>query len=455
MGSIREKLMAEQGIVPTGLGRLFKSSRGLARAGLLALGRDRNGEVDPERLLALVRELGELRGLAMKGGQLLSYIDATLPAGLREQLAVLQTAAFATPFSAVQACLKAALGPKVELFRELDPAPVAVASIGQVHRGVLRDGREVAVKVQHAQVEASLRGELSTARRGAAMAAMLLPGMGASVREVVDEVRTALFEECDFVLEASRQTRFGTFYAGHPMLRIPAVVPELSARTVLTSAWCPGAPLSSLSASAPQSVRDQVGVALYELFVGTLYHQGVFHADPHPGNAAIAGDGKVVIYDFGCVRQFDRATVHAFARLARAVRSTDVDAIYAAFVAFGGTLPADAAGRDKLRLMLRGFFGPMAQRGVHAVDAGAGFESRQVMSDKVFISKLKLPAKLIFLFRLRFGLYAVLAQLGAMADWAALESRWAEALERDDAPPDPSLRPSPCPEHPGPRGLVA
>ena len=247
MGSIREKLMSEQGIVPTGLGRLFKSTRGLARAGLLALGRDRNGEVDPERLLALVRELGELRGLAMKGGQLLSYIDATLPACLREQLAVLQTAACATPFSAVQACLKAALGPKVELFRELDPAPVAVASIGQVHRGVLRDGREVAVKVQHAQVEASLRGELSTARRGAAMAAMLLPGMGASVREVVDEVRTALFEECDFVLEASRQTRFGTFYAGHPRLRIPAVVPELSARTVLTSAWCPGAPLSSLA----------------------------------------------------------------------------------------------------------------------------------------------------------------------------------------------------------------
>lgn len=104
--------------------------------------------------------------------------------------------------------------------------------------------------------------------------------------------------------------------------------------------------------------------------------------------------------------------------------------------------------------MLRGFFGPMAQRGVHAVDAGAGFESRQVMSDKVFIGKLKLPAKLIFLLRLRFGLYAVLAQLGAMADWAALESQRAEALERDDAPPDPSLHPSPCPEQPGPRGLV-
>jgi hypothetical protein len=83
--------------------------------------------------------------------------------------------------------------------------------------------------------------------------------------------------------------------------------------------------------------------------------------------------------------------------------------------------------------MLRGFFGPIIQRGVHAVDAGAGFESRQVMSDKAFISKLKLPGKFIFLFRLRFGLYAVLAQLGATADWAAIESEWAEALEHPDA----------------------
>lgn len=430
MMSLRDRLLSEEGVVPTGLARLWKSSRGFARAGLLAIGRDRNGDLDMQKVLALVHELGELRGLAMKGGQLLSYIDATLPAGLREQLAVLQTAARATPFAEVQASLKNSLGHRIELFRELDRAPIAVASIGQVHRGVLRDGREVAVKVQHPQVEASLRDELSTARRGAAVAAALLPGLGGSVRDVVDEVRTALLQECDYELEASRQSLFGEFYATHPALRIPAVFPELSTRTVLTSAWCPGAPLSSLSASAPQSVRDLVGVALYELFVGTLYRHGAFHADPHPGNMAVASDGKVVIYDFGCVRQFDRETVRDFARLARAVRTDAADDIHAAFVAFGGTLPADAPGRAKLRLMLRGFFGPMAKQGVHAVDAGAGFESRQVMADKAFISRLKLPGKLIFLFRLRFGLYAVLAQLGATADWAAIESQWAEALER-------------------------
>lgn len=429
MMSLRDRLLSEEGVVPTGLVRLFKSGRGVARAGLLALGRDRNGDLDAQKVLALVHELGELRGLAMKGGQLMSYIDTTLPAGLREQLAVLQTAAYATPFVEVEASLKNALGQKIELFRELDRVPIAVASIGQVHRGVLHDGREVAVKVQHPQVETSLRGELSSARRGAAAAAALLPGLGASVRDVVDEVRTALLQECDYELEATRQSQFGAFYAKHPVLRIPAVFPELSARTVLTSEWCPGAPLSSLSASAPQSLRDRVGVALYELFVGTLYQHGAFHADPHPGNVAVAGDGKVVIYDFGCVRQFDRETIRAFARLARAVRTDEADDIHSAFVAFGGTLPADATGRDKLRRMLRGFFGPMVQQGVHAVDAGAGFESRQVMSDKAFISRLKLPGKLIFLFRLRFGLYAVLAQLGATADWAAMESQWAETLE--------------------------
>jgi predicted unusual protein kinase regulating ubiquinone biosynthesis (AarF/ABC1/UbiB family) len=173
-------------------------------------------------------------------------------------------------------------------------------------------------------------------------------------------------------------------------------------------------------------LRNELGVALFRFYVGTLYQHGVFHADPHPGNYAFPEQGGLVIYDFGCVRCFERETVAAFARLLAALRSERDDELHAALLALGAHPPE--AELAEMRQLLRGFFAPMLTPGARAIDAGAALAGKELLRDKRRLARLGLPGRFLFLFRLRFGLYAVLARLGAVADWAALEMRWGAAL---------------------------
>src|SRR5262249_55238535 len=147
--------------------------------------------------------------------------------------------------------------------------------------------------------------------------------------------------------------------------------------------------------------------------------------DPHPGNFAFRDDGRVVVYDFGCVRELAPALRRGFAALAAATRADDLEAMSAALQTLGGRAPTHPKGRDRLRRLLRGFFGPLLQPGARRIALDEGFDARQMMGDKRAIARLELPGRMLFLFRLRFGLYAVLARLGAEVDWAALERGWA------------------------------
>jgi predicted unusual protein kinase regulating ubiquinone biosynthesis (AarF/ABC1/UbiB family) len=438
VAALLARFREEDVAVPTGrLSRLWRTGRsaaGMARA-VLGGARRARGEglaaADRAAIVKLTTRLGELKGITMKLGQILGYIDPTLPPELRELLSVLQTQAPASPFSAVEATLRAAFGARAdELLDGLSRAPVAVASIGQVHRGVLADGREVAVKVRHAGIEQALEADFRNAATGAVIA-RLFPG-GSSVRGLLDEARTAMLEECDFALEAARQRELATWYADHPTITIPDPIDAWCAPAVLTTPWLPGRTLDELLAGQPtQQERDRIGGALFELFVGTLYLRGVLHADPHPGNFAIRPDGRVVIYDFGCVRRFEPGIVAALGELLRAVRADDDRALDEALRRLGAVPPTKPSARGHLRELLRGFFGPLLEPGTHAVDPGGALALGSVMRDKRAVLGLELPGSLLFLLRLRFGLYAVLARLGARADWAALELRW--AAEREHA----------------------
>lgn len=432
VAALLARFREEEVAVPTGrLARLWRTGRSAAGMAGAVLGGKWRGRgdglaaADREQIARLATRLGELKGIAMKVGQILAYVDPTLPPELRELLAVLHTQAPASPFAAVEATLTDSFGPRApELLAGLERTPVAVASIGQVHRGVLADGREVAVKVRHAGVEQALRADFRNAALGAVFARMF-PG-GSSVRGMLDEARTAMLEECDLALEAARQREMADRYADHPALLIPRPIDEWCAPAVLTTPWLPGRSLDELLAENPsQDERDRVGIALFELFVGTLYRHGVFHADPHPGNFAFRSDGRVVIYDFGCVRRFEPAVVGALIALLHAVRADDEDAIADALVQLGAAAPTRPQTRAHQRVLLRGFFAPLLEPGVHAIDPGGALAAGDVMKDKRAILELSLPGSLLFLLRLRFGLYAVLARLGARADWAALETRFA------------------------------
>jgi len=442
---LREQLLGtERPVVRSGLERLWKTGRGAAGLALSVVGGKLRGKgegleaADVRAVSQLVSRLGELKGIAMKAGQVLGYIDPTLPPELRGLLSVLQTASPASPFPQVEATLRDAFGARTDvLLAGLERQPVSVASIGQVHRARIPEGTEVAVKVRHPGIVEALQSDFRTASRGSSFASVLLPGASSSIKSFIDEARTTLLEECDFSLERERQATFARLFAGDEVILIPAVEPEWCARAVLTTRWMPGQSFDAFLATNPsQEVRDRMGVALFSFYVGTLYRHGLFHGDPHPGNYAFREDGRVVVYDFGCVRSFDAATLRAFSALVDAVRADEEGRVREAMVALGAQPPGDAEGLAKLRALLRGFFAPLLEQGPRLVHPGAGFEAQEVLRDKLFLAKLSLPGRFLFLFRLRFGLYAVLARLGAVADWGALESAWAaEArLTKKDEP---------------------
>jgi predicted unusual protein kinase regulating ubiquinone biosynthesis (AarF/ABC1/UbiB family) len=414
---LRARLLGEERAVPTSsLGRLWRTGRGLGSALLL------RGGFDEKDLEKLVSGLGELKGVAMKAGQMLSYVGEGLPPELRAALSLLQTAAPATPFARIQEIVRTELGGDAEtLLAGLEPAPVAVASIGQVHRARWR-GLEVAVKVRHPDVEQALQADFRSARIGGVMGAMM---GGSTVKELIAEARAGFLEECDFALEGRRQRRFAELFAGDPVIAVPPV--EHASTSLLVTRWMGGRGLETLVASAPpQAERDRLGEALFRFWFRTLYREGLFHGDPHPGNFAFTDDGKVVLYDFGCVREFDPDFRRAFAALAAATRADDVEAMALAFGRLGGRAPSDGRGRDDLRRFLRGFFGPLLAPGRRRIAPDEGLDARRIMRDKRAALALQPPGRMLFLFRLRFGLYAVLSRLGAEADWGALEAQWSD-----------------------------
>lgn len=418
----------------TGLRRFGRTIRGAAGlAGGVVLSKRRAakgalGEADLARMEALVRRLGDLKGLPMKAGQILGYLEADVPEELRRLLALLQTQSQPTPFEQVEAILREDLGDDraAALLARLDRLPVSTASIGQVHRARLPDGTEVAVKVRHPDIEASIRADFQGASAGTGFARMIVPGAGKMARAFMEEARDRLLEECDYGLEAERQRRFGRLFGDDPAVVVPDVHDAWCGPRVLTTTWQDGQDFEAFAASAPQAARDAAARALFEVYIGALYRHGLFHADPHPGNYRFR-DGQVVVFDFGCVRAFEPGEVRAFAALTHAVRDADEDAMRRALTELGAVPPSDAKAFAHVRGLLESFFGPMRTPGPHPIDAKVAFDARRIMEDKLAMMRLRLPGKLLFLFRIRFGLYSVLARLGAVLDWAALE----EACARD------------------------
>ena len=431
-----EHLRSKEGTpIPTSsLGRLSRTALTGARVGLGALagkmhGRASNlGSLSPEALARLVESFGELKGIAMKVGQILSYVDGSLDPEARRLLAVLQLYSQPTPFAQIEQTIQEDLGTRGRaLLACLEREPVATASIGQVHRAEREDGTPVAVKVRHPGIDIAIRADFQAAAIGKVMARVFAPGV--DIADIIEEAQARFLEECDYVLEARRQTRFSELFAGHESIAIPAVHLDWSGPRVLTTTWCEGANLEAFLRSRPLSeARERAARSLYEFYVGTLYLHGLFNADPHPGNLLFSSEGRVTILDHGCVREFDSDTVAGLVRLSRAIRADNQRQIQGALSAIG--MPKPSADFDVTRGLLRGFFAPLLTPGRHAIPADQAVAMGETVKLKRKMMKMRLPGKLMFLFRIRFGLYAVLSRIGAELDWAALEDELAGNLGR-------------------------
>ena len=259
-------------------------------------------EVQARTADQVFKVLGELKGGAMKFGQAMSIFEAAMPeefAGpYRATLTRLQDAAPPMPASIVHAVLVAELGPRWrQKFVSFDDKPAAAASIGQVHRAVWKDGRDVAVKLQYPGAGEALIGDLNQVSRVARLAATWIPGL--EIKPILDELKSRVAEELDYRLEAKSQKAFATAFKGDPEFAIPEVVYHKG--NVLVSEWLDGTPLSKIIATGSQQARDAAATRYLEFLLVGPQRAGLLHADPHPGNFRMLADGRLGILDFGAV----------------------------------------------------------------------------------------------------------------------------------------------------------
>jgi len=261
-------------------------------------------EVQARTADQLFKVLGELKGGAMKFGQAMSIFEAAMPEDLagpyRETLTKLQDAAPPMPAPIVHAVLVAELGVRWrQKFLAFDDKPAAAASIGQVHRAVWKDGRDVAVKLQYPGAGEALIGDLNQVSRVARLAATWIPGL--DVKPVLDELKSRVAEELDYRMEAKSQRAFAAAFKGDPDFAIPDVVHEKG--NVIVSEWLDGTPLSKIITTGSQQARDAAAAHYLEFLLVGPQRAGLLHADPHPGNFRLLPDGRLGILDFGAVNR--------------------------------------------------------------------------------------------------------------------------------------------------------
>ena len=417
-------MSSDKKIPASRLGRLVRLAELGARTGAtMLLERD---STDAAKRAAEV--LGNLRGIAAKVGQMAGYVDGLVPEEHRDayqaSMKMLLAQAPRSSPDAIRHLVEEELsGPIDRLFAEFDSVPVASASIGQVHRAILPNGQEVAVKVQHPGIAEAVESDLQNA--GLVESSLSMMGTRRlDSKNVLEEIRARFREELDYRKEAERQTAFARVHEGDQQIMIPQVFPEHTSRRVLTTQFMRGGSLDDAS-RLPEGERIAIGQTLWRfVYKGTLVGD-MFNADPHPGNYFFLDGGRVVFLDFGCVQTIPAKRQPIARRLHRAACDRDE----AAFTAAGKLMLETRGGPHEKRVLsyLRRAFEPQFSspyritREYVASLVGqmkdAGTETLRQKDD----SFVPMPEGMLFMNRLQFGFYSVLARLDVAVDYAAVE----------------------------------
>lgn len=280
----------------------------------------------------LIEGSAELRGAFTKIVQMLSMRSDLLPAEAIDVLAAARSAVPPMAFDRVRGVIETELGASVEdRFARLDREAVAAASLGQVHRGVLTDGTDVAVKVQYPGVETSVGQDVKNAKallRVLARIARDVTRRPIDVKQVAHELEERLLEELDYRREADSLDEFRALVADDPEVEVPRVVRSHSATRVLTMTWVEGYPLEHvMSPGMDPAVQDWCAEKLFRLFAREIFEFGVIHTDPHPGNYRVTHHPRLIMLDFGSVRRLAPEIRSGYVALARAVVADDATAM--------------------------------------------------------------------------------------------------------------------------------
>ena len=386
----------------------------------------------------VAKELGNMKGAIMKAGQMFSFIAEGLPPEAQAALATLQADVPPMAPSLAEQVVRDELGKDPEhLFLDWNPVPVAAASIGQVHKAVLRDGREVAVKVQYPGVDKAIKGDLDNAE--------MLYGMFSSfalrnmdVKAIVDELRERMGDELDYRLEARHQAEIAEIYRGHPWIRIPTVIPEYSSQRVLTSEWVDGMRWDDLLETGSREVKQHAAEVLFRFAQGSINRHGLFNGDPHPGNYRFHHDGSVTFLDFGLVKRWTPGELEVMQPVLDAALARDPQRLADAMVE-SRFLPADH-GLDPQRIF--DYVSAPYEPYMHDTFTFTRPWLAEMLGKMMDISggnlevikQFNMPPSYVILDRVVWGMSALLARLGATGPFGAILAEY-----RKDAPPATDL----------------
>jgi predicted unusual protein kinase regulating ubiquinone biosynthesis (AarF/ABC1/UbiB family) len=278
----------------------------------------------------IVEALGHMKGAAMKLGQVMSFLDVGLvPEDYRDEfqrkLGRLRDAAPTVSFKDMRKVIEQELDERLsDVFEEFEEEPIAAASIGQVYRAKLHDGRAVAVKVQYPGVAAAVRADMQNLGLILRLLKRIAPGM--DPQAIGKEIRDRIEEELDYELEASNQRTMARIFRGHPFIVVPDVITSLSRERVMVSEYVHGIGFEELK-TYPQDQRDRIGEILFRFYFGCLYRHHQFSGDPHPGNSMLLEDGRMAFLDFGLFKRMPPGAVELEIKVARAIVEGDVDTI--------------------------------------------------------------------------------------------------------------------------------
>ena len=374
--------------------------------------------------------LGQLKGGAMKFGQALSVMEAAMPEELagpyRATLTKLQESGPPMGADRVHQILARELGPRWASTKlvEFDDVPAASASIGQVHKGVWRDGREVAVKIQYPGAAEALMSDLNQLSRFALMAGSWLPGI--DVKPIMEELKARMSEELDYHLEARHQRHFATAFRDDEDVLVPDVL--VDSHHVLVTEWIDGTPLAKVITEGTVAERDEAGRLMATLHFSAPARAGLLHADPHPGNFRILPDGRLGVIDFGAVARLPEGHPEPIGRLVRLALAGDAQGVADGLREEGFIKPDDELDAQAVLDFLRPMIEPVAVDEFRFTRAWIRGEATRLSSPRSpayqLSRKLNLPPSYLLIHRVTIGSIGVLCQLEAKAPYRAILQKW-------------------------------
>ncbi len=374
----------------------------------------------------VVQMLGDMKGAAMKVGQLASFYEFAAPGDYmetyRDALTMLQNSAPPMDPQASKDVILEEFGqPVEELFAEFEDIAVASASIGQVHKARLHSGETVAVKVQYPGVDKAVKADLKNVSALTKLSVAIAPNL--DPKEIANEVRDRVLEELDYRREAANQARFARLFEGHPFVYVPSVHSDMCRTRVIVQEFVEGVPFHT-AFDWEQPARDRLGEMLYRFFYGSLNRFQLFSADPHPGNYLLLPDERVAFLDFGLVRAVDPGTLELLLQIIQALIHEDRDRARIALEGLG-VLNSKTPEIDAVWEHLKLINAPVLADEQVTIDrpmvqgiAAAGFDPRS----KAFqtLRKVGVPGVMVTINRMGFGLASLLARLEATANWQAI-----------------------------------